>query len=86
MSLNEETEVAGEEQVLPEVKEPASESPLALEVPRVLEDEARDSGRGRAAVLPEEIDKYVEESLLTKFWTPDVATVVVGGTGDAGRV
>ena len=41
VSLSEETEVAGEEQVLFDVSEPDSESPLALEVPKVLEDDAK---------------------------------------------
>ena len=58
VSLSEETDEAGDEQELLEVKEPDSESPLALEVPRVLEDEARDNGRvPREPPFPEEIVK-----------------------------
>lgn len=77
-SLTEDTEVAGDECALPEVRNSPSESPLVLEVPRVLDDEARDKGRGREVLFPEARDKYVAESLFTRFCTPEVGATGAG--------
>lgn len=78
-SLLEETDVAGDEHILLELEVPDSESPLALEVPRVLDDDVREIGRGLVGLLPDK-DRYVEDNLLTRLWTPDVATGAVTGT------
>ena len=67
--------------MLVDISESASESPDVLEVPRVLEDDARESGRGRVTECPEAKDRYVEDNRLTKPCTP-----VAGAGAEAGAL